>query len=697
MKRKYSILIVVLLILSLNQLLAAPVSGKMAKIVAENFYKSQFYKMKGFIPNYHAITINTISNENEIVYYVVNFSQGGFVIISADDHAFPIIGFSLEDNFPDQILSQSLENWMSNVKKQINIAAKSKLNSPFSSVWNSLLDEDYTYLNNKNEVKGVGELLTLRWDQGVPYNNQCPPHAQGPGGHCLTGCVATAMAQIMKYWNYPERGKDSILYTGNNNLDFEHTYYNWDAMTNIVASYSPDSSKNAVAQLMFHCGATVNMMYGPDASGTFTELVPQALIHYFRYHPSAGYMQRSHLSDKEWDLMVRENLDNYMPVLYSGEGTGGHAFVCDGYTDTCWYHFNWGWSGAGNGYFYYNDLSPGSNDFSQGQGAVFNIMPYFGAYCRQGRVLNDVDRTIDDGSYLSYYWNNTNCDWLIAPTDPDAKITLSFITFNTESNADFVSVYDGSDASAPLLGTYSGDQVPPVMVSSAGRMYLTFNSNQAGQAPGWEAYYDARFCREGGMLTDEYSVFSDGSDNLNYLNNSHCEWLIAPPDALEKITLIFTSFSIQDTLDYVTIYDGDDVTDPLLGRFSGSQIPDTIVSTAGNMLVIFESNATIRSEGWTARYYSGNLDVSEMSIGNTSFTFYPNPVMDRIYFKMNDIISWNGIVSIFNITGELVSSYNISLENSEPSFIDLSELPKGFYFFKVKNNQGEFVRRFVKE
>ena len=694
--RRKSIFVIIVAIFIGIQTFAAPVSMETAKTIAQNFYKSQYFRSFGSIPTYHALTTNAIWSGTKVAYYVCNFSQGGFVLISADDQSFPIIGYSLEENFPETNISPSLDNWMNDVVNQIRYSSEKSNVSVYSNLWIDLLNDDPSTLYNKSEIKSVSPLLTLRWDQGVPYNNQCPPNAQGPGGHCLTGCVATAMAQIMKFWNYPERGRDSILYTGNNNLVFENTYYNWDAMTNTASTYSPDSTKDAIAELMFHCGVTVNMMYGPDASGTFTELVPDALTHYFRYHPAAGYVLRKNVTDFEWDIMVRDNLDNGIPVLYSGSGTGGHAFVCDGYTDTCFYHMNWGWSGAGNGYFYYNDLSPGSSDFSQGQGAVFNIMPYFNSYCKNGRVLTDVYRTFEDGSLHSLYWNNTNCDWLITPPEPLAKINLQFLSFKTEDNNDILNIYDGDNSSAPLLGSYSGIQNNINLQSSQGKLYLEFVTNGSVQKEGWEAYYDARFCKEGGVMTGVYGNFSDGSENLDYLNNSRCEWLISPPNANEKITLKFTQFITELNQDFVTIYDGDETSDSILGKYSGSTLPDSIVSTQGKMLVIFESNSTVRSGGWDAHYYQGNVDVQENLLDEYLFSFYPNPVENFLNLKLENGNSWNGNISIYSITGDLLFSKKISIESNQETKINISEIPNGLYFMKALNSEGGFIKKFIK-
>ncbi|MBI5538579.1 MAG: C10 family peptidase [Bacteroidia bacterium] len=488
MRNKIFFIALILNIVFANYIaISAPVSLDKAKDVAVNFYNLQYYRVNGTLPYYKAITINPVSAKSSVGYWVCNFSNGGYVIISGDDIAYPVIGYSFESEFDLNNIPEALQDWLTSASESIDLAKSNKANTGYQYLWEKYLNK--TEINNmqKQSIQNVSPFVTTKWDQGVNYNNYCPANVNGPGGHCLTGCVATAMAQVMKYYNYPERGRDSILYTGNNNVVFENTYYRWNEMT----TYANSTSGDAISELMFHCGITVNMNYGPDGSGTMTEYVPWALIHNFRYHPSAGYLQRKNVTDKDWDIIIRDNLDMLHPVLYSGQGTGGHAFVCDGYQDTCYYHFNWGWSGAANGYFYNNDLTPYSDNFSNDQGAVINIKPYHAAVCYSGKVLTDRSRTFNDGSDYSYYWNNTDCNWLIAP-DSAETIRLTFTSFDTQANADFVSVYDGADTTATLIGKYSGSQIPPVINSSGSKLYIVLKTNDTIQGQGFDAYYETK-------------------------------------------------------------------------------------------------------------------------------------------------------------------------------------------------------------
>lgn len=451
--------------------------------VAKLFYQKQYYRFNKEIKTVEIKDFQVFSINNTPTCYIVKIIPIGFVIVSADDNAFPIIGYSFDEDILPNQLPESLQEYLNLVSNQI-IQATFQKQSNYNNIWYKIENEPLTKTSYSENA--VAPLLNLYWDQGVPYNNYCPPNSHGPGGHCVTGCVATAMAQAMKYWNYPEHGKGfkTFIWSDIDTIDYENTYYRWSQMTPSANSQSGD----AIAELMYHCGVSVNMNYGPDGSSSYTEWVPDAMKDYFRYHPSIRFKQRSKFTDYDWDILIRDELNFRRVVIYSGSGTGGHAFVCDGYQDTCFYHFNWGWSGYANGYYYYNDLTPGSNDFSYGQGAVVRIMPYFGDYCRENVQITDTARTLDDGSGLSYYWNNSHCSWLIQPNNV-SQIKLMFTNFSTESNNDVLTIYDGVNEQAPVLGQFSGNQLPPEIQSTGGALFLTFNTNDTIQGLGWELYY----------------------------------------------------------------------------------------------------------------------------------------------------------------------------------------------------------------
>ncbi|MCX7953861.1 MAG: C10 family peptidase [Bacteroidales bacterium] len=476
-----------LFLFNVYNLYCEPVDSITAKKIAINFIRHQYNKFYKDELNLKIEKINEFKYEDKTAFYIVSFKDSGFVIVSANTNAFPIFGYSYQNKIDLNNLPPAFISYVNKAAIQVTKYAEKNYSEINTKLWNDILNNN---LKLNTNTKGIGPLVNLYWGQEYPYNMYCPPHHNGPGGHCVTGCVATAMAMIMKYHNYPERGKGFKVFVWSepDTIDFENTYYEWSKMTPIANV----TSASAIALLMFHCGVSVDMSYGPNGSASYTEFVPNALKTYFRYHPSVRYKTRSHYFDNEWDMLIRDELNYKRPVLYSGNGTGGHAFVCDGYQDTCFYHFNWGWNGYANGYYYYNDLTPGNNDFTYSQGAVVNIMPYYGNYCVQNFTYIDTARFIDDGSGLSYYWNNTNCSWLIKPMN-NKRIELTFTKFDTELNKDILYIYDGPNSLAPLIGEFSGNYLPPIIYSSGNTLFLKFITDSLNQRPGWEAYYTTFF------------------------------------------------------------------------------------------------------------------------------------------------------------------------------------------------------------
>lgn len=466
-------------------LLSNPVSKERAKAVATSFFENQYFKSFGSEMLFSVESFFERGNDLNPAYYIFNNSNGGFVIVSGDDIAFPIIGYSFEGKIDIENLPAQLDSYLNSIENQILEIRGKSYKSTFSDLWEKFQNPVKDFPDE--DFKSVPALLTTKWDQGTNYNSYCPPASTGPNGHCVTGCVATAMGQLMKYHNYPEHGTGTLIhefgaiYT----LDLENTYYRWEEMT----TYANSTSGDAISELLFHCGVSVNMDYGANSSGAYTENVPDAFKNQFGYHPRVRFAERIEYSDLEWDILIRDNLDNAYPLLYKGVGSGGgHAFVCDGYQDTCFYHFNWGWSGGANGYFYYNDLSPYGSDFSWYQGAVYNIQPYFSHYCVSGKEMTEASREFEDGSGLSYYWPNTDCTWLIAPDSAD-MIRLNFISFDTELEKDKLFIYDGADDSANLIGSFSGNSLPAAITSTGNKLFLRFQSDDENQRQGWKISY----------------------------------------------------------------------------------------------------------------------------------------------------------------------------------------------------------------
>ena len=363
-------MILALALLTVTPMLAERVTPEAARKVALTFFSNNGAK---------AIQLTDCSKDAGFPNLYIFNAEPGFVVMAADDCVQPILGYSFTNPFVTEGLPENISSWLQGYNDEIQSAIdhQVKASSKTAQQWKALLDGDPT---TAKATMVVEPLIQTKWDQGSPYNNLCP------SGY-VTGCIATSMAQVMKYWNYPSHGIGSHSYMWNGEIlsaDFGGSTYYWENMTNTYGSNSTDLQKNAVATLIYHCGVSVDMNYGPN-SGATPESVPVALINYFNYSSETHLLYRANYSDEnEWISMLKAELDQNRPIWYRGTGSsGGHAFVCDGYNDADYFHFNWGWSGNCDDYYTINNLYPGPGGigsgaygiFNDGQAALFGLQP----------------------------------------------------------------------------------------------------------------------------------------------------------------------------------------------------------------------------------------------------------------------------------------------------------------------------------
>lgn len=485
------------LILNIS-ILAQEVDKKAASTVGTNFMIEKMFLSNKNI-DLSKQEIQNVNCQGQIAYYIVNYEGGAFVLVAASKNANPVIGYSFEGNYNPNDISPAQEAWMEAFSEEI-VANKTTKNINTQKSWEYYMSGNFKATKEKS--KGVTPLNSIRWGQGYPYNNLCPDHPSGPGGHCVTGCVATAMGMVMKHWDYPTtgRGQKTYFWGSYYTIHFDSTTYEWQNMTNTISYSNPTPT----ARLLFHCGVSCNMNYGPSGSGTQTTYAADALKLYFDYIPTLDFYERKTYSNYDWKYMLKEELDNGRPIIYSGydDNYAGHAFVCDGYQDTMYFHFNWGWNGSSNGYFSLNSGSSNTIDFYQGQDAILGIMPPSTDFCNSMEYTQD-HWTFDDGSGYSWYQNNKSCEWLINPTN-GGPIRLSFSDFKTENLKDILYIYDGADANATLIGSYSGTQLPSTIISSGDELFLRFDTDNAIQKEGWIATY-----------TNQSVAIEDKYENIN--------------------------------------------------------------------------------------------------------------------------------------------------------------------------------------
>lgn len=333
----------------------------------------------------------------QLVYFFKK-EGGGFVLVSGDDLAIPILGYSTDAPVDENNLPINFLKWIEGYKKDIALIRRQSTlkSSSATTAWEQLERGDQPV---QASSAAVSPLLTTKWDQRPYYNDLCPQQYWF-SNKAVTGCVATAMAQVIKYHNYPVNGTGIHSYYHSNNTvtygtlsaNYGATTYDWANMPNQLTATSTPAQVKAVATLMLHCGIGVDMNYSPASSGAqILEARTQgsscseyALKEFFNFDKnSVKGIARDEMTSSQWISMLKTELDNRRPVLYGGIGDGGgHAFVADGYDNNNYFHFNWGWSGNSDGYYSVDALNPvdlgtgaGNGSYNRYQQVVIGIKP----------------------------------------------------------------------------------------------------------------------------------------------------------------------------------------------------------------------------------------------------------------------------------------------------------------------------------
>lgn len=305
---------------------------------------------------------------NNAPYYAFNLEQG-YVIVSGDDEMTELVGYAENGFFDAENVPPQMQLWLDGYAEYVAAVQSGK-----AKARKILLSDSPSVV--------VEPLVTTKWNQDAPFNNFAPEYTDDNNNtqRCATGCAATAMAQIMKFHNWPEQGVGHYSYEhqsfGTISSNFSEHVYDW---TNMIDRYNNGEYSNmqadAVALLMKDCGVSLNMNYGPVSGASIYSYYP-AFKNYFRY--SSRTVNRSGCETAEFTKIITDELQEGRPIIYCGTGEdGGHAFVVDGYDTNYFLHVNWGWGGYSDGYFDMNYMDPtglgiggGSGAFKWNQGIV---------------------------------------------------------------------------------------------------------------------------------------------------------------------------------------------------------------------------------------------------------------------------------------------------------------------------------------
>ncbi len=569
--------------------------------------------------------------------YVFNAEKSqGWVIVSGEDRTRPVLGYSDKGNFDPTNVPENMQAWLDQYVEEI-----------------ALLDEGVITIDrSQSDVhpkagSAVSPLLTSQWDQGAPFNLQCPKVGSN---YCVTGCVATAMAQIMYYHKWPTTTSQTIpsYHSSKNSYSFNldalpTTNFIWSAMKNYYYDNETDLTLapiGEVSKLMRYCGQSVKMDYSPNGSGA--SALSEVFVDYFRYSPGARKLFRFDYSYSQWESCILYELRANRPVMYGGKKhSGGHAFVCDGYDGNGYYHFNWGWRGNGDGYFSLTSLNPNASGIGS---AVGNNGYVIGNYIIIGlepntvstNERNSVAEAYNIQSQSTTYTRNSSSDYFAITVGCNYKSHT-----NVSRTYDFSwGIYDSTGFSC--IGIYGSNPYNVTLdedeYTATVKKVLSFGKNY-----GDGTYYLRPMCRESGgslwlpchfsgfryikavingntlTLTPVNMVVNEISHGINGVSASFYQFsTVKKEDRPLEVTVKVTKTCLADNL-FFYLWANDTLVGAnainLNGTSSGYVTISYTPTTAGTKNL----KLTADKDG-NFSYCTGSVDINPYSSSNLSFT-----------------------------------------------------------------------------
>ena len=661
----------------IGSLTAGPVDQQKAQKLGAKFLSTTELSHKNTNIALNCVSVAVDLQRGSADYYVFNVKDGeGFVIVAGDDRVKPILAYSTTGHFDPQNVSEGFAFTLNSFREEIQYIREHNLSATPDIVaeWKSVAQTGS--LNRGGQTRAVVEpLCQTLWNQNYPFNSQCPEDTTGNGGHVYAGCVATAMGQVMKYWDWPEQGNGSYTYHPSNydqqTANFGETEYHFELMPNALDSTSTDDEVYYIAQLLHHLGISVDMQY--SGSGAYSDDVPPALRNYFRYNCDdhitnyGGGWWGLGYDNEQWAQMLKNGgLDEQIPLYYSGSdetGAGGHAFVCDGYDENDYFHFNWGWSGRDDAWCPIGALNTTKYAFNIFNGFTGHIVPDNDEYYSRPDSVDNmkaVERATCDAVSLS---------WVNPVSDLNGQDLTSLESVTIRRNFEVIAELNNVEVGAAM--TYEDEGLTPGLYE-----YSIFVTNEAGIS---RTTYRSVLVGEKCDIT--FVLHDDGDDG----------W--------KGAAISVTSESGQ-RIAIVTMTEGSEqtVTLPLLkgnldfiwdhGWYHSSEEYDTdfecsfaVLDWEGNELFVSDE-----LEDGVFLTFENDCDPDDVAeVVQESVQVYPNPTNGLLN------VSGNGTMCIVvsNVLGQ-----NLLETNAEGNTtIDLSRYESGVYIIRIETGNGVFTRK----
>lgn len=677
--KKVSLLITALIILLVTNVFAQNVSLERAMLMGKIFMEENTSSAE----SRNSVVLNLahtfVANDGNDCLYVFNADNGGFVVVSAEERVKPILAYSTEGNFDVDNVAPGLEFMLSSYQDEIDYIRENNIAATDDIAREWKLLETKGRIRESKDANFVEPLLPCTWNQNYPYNALCPEDTAGHGGHVYAGCVATAMAQIINYWKYPSQGIGSHSYVPfcymyeqtytypMQEVNFGETHYNYERMPIFLDSLSSEEDIYDVALLQYHCGVSVDMMYSPEGSGAYSDDVPSAMNQYFGYNYGLVEYEWD-FTQQDWITALKEELGSGRPLYYSGQdddGAGGHAFVCDGYDENDFFHFNWGWGGRDDAYCAIGALNTTKYAFNTWTAAIFDLYPRENEYfTRPNEVTEFVINELEDNSGVTLLWKNPSVD---LSGDDITSLDTVFL------RRDFVTIATFTDVQAGEILSFT-DNVEEGLYE-----YSVYSNNEMGISPiAYQSILVGEKCDLIFELLDEggdgwkggsISIFND-NERIAKVTLDEGSYLVDTVSLLKK-ELNFVWNKCWYAEEYYTC----------------DEIAFIIKDIEGNVLYTSEGEM----QPGVFLTYDNNcsfIGIEEPHNINDNLSIYPNPSNGIINIDADNISQ----IEIHNVIGQNVAIIVVESNRYE---LNMSDYEAGIYFIKIKTVDETITRKVI--
>ena len=667
---KKTLVLIAILALTIGTIFANPIDQQRAMQIGQSFMSVKSAQKADI----QLHLVYTSATRDAVDYYVFNAVNGnGFVIVAGDDRVKPILAYSTSGAFDPNNTADGFEFTLNSFSTEIQYVRENNIEATadIKAEWKSVAETGYIN-NNREGNPVVGPLLLSTWHQNFPYNSQCPEDPDGNGGYVYAGCVATAMGQVMKFWDYPAQGEGSHSYYPGGypqqTANFGETEYHFELMPNDLDSLSTEEDYFYIAQLLHHCGIAVEMIYGPDGSGAYSGDVPPALRTYFRYscddhitNYGGGWWGPGY-SNEEWTQMLKDGgLDEGIPLYYSGQddsGAGGHAFVCDGYDENDYFHFNWGWSGKDDAWCPIGALNTTKYAFNQMNGFTGHIIPDSPEYNNRPENITDFEvAENEDMTSVTISWtnpeNNLNGEPLTSPLDiyvyRNGQEIYQTQIVGKGTRMDFVdeNLEEGFyQYSIIAENEYGFNRKAYAQILVGDKCDITFELTDDG-GDGWKGACISVTTEDGqriGKVTME-----EGSTKT-----------VVVPLLKGDINFIWNHGWYHTSEQYDTDYEC---------HFTIRNSEDEVLYTSGN-----------HSDGIFLTYNNDCEHVSVAEVSASNIRLYPNPTNGILNIEGNGEMT----ISVMNVLGQKV----METTATDNATLDLSGFGAGIYMVRIESENG---------